>query len=127
MAWWVRRIATVGLALLPACATLAPPPSAIRTALSRDPVPAAPFCSGFTPHFTAGLVIAGAFLGAIAARNNFDHAGRDIGLGMVLGFALGTWLDTHPRPCREPDDTLAPSGMTQSRQLVGSRVQSTRP
>lgn len=107
-----RTIATVGLAVLPACATLAPPASAPPAAASGDAVVATPVCL-IRPDpnraVTGGFAFVGIFLGILVAGPHASRstAERDIFIGMVLGIAVGTWIETHPSNCRDMDAVLA--------------------
>lgn len=94
---WRRTVATVGLAALPACATLTIPRSAVPTVASEDAVVAAPGCLPGTERIgydLAGFVLAGAFLGALVAgpKASGQAMKRDMIGGVLLGTVLYTWL-----------------------------------
>jgi hypothetical protein len=112
IARWRRTTATVGLAALHACASLGPRPSAMLTRASDDAVVAAPVCvqqPGHNRAVTGGFFIIGAFLGILVAGPKASRATmqRDLVIGMVLGVAVGTYLETHPRNCLGIEDSLA--------------------
>lgn len=112
LAPWRRTTATVLLAALPACVTLGSSTAVTPTSASNNAVVGAPVCLQQPRHnraVTGGFFVIGAFLGILVAgpKASDTTVERDVFIGMVLGIAVGTYLEAHPRNCFGTEDAIA--------------------